>query len=91
MASPIMSPRFTASERVAHWMRAHRRAAGFSQAQAADRFSETFGIAIRQDTISRYENGRHRPTDDRLECFAQIYDVDYGAFFLPVPGEDPAG
>lgn len=58
-------------------LRRARRATGLSQ----ERLASQLGPKVRREDISRWEHGRHRPTDQNLALLAQI-------LFAGHPGRD---
>jgi hypothetical protein len=85
---PALRPMMTltharVTERIGRNLTRAREAAGLSKQQAAD----AFGPPMRRNEIRRAENGQHRPSEEKLLRYAEIYQVDISYFYAPYGDE----
>ena len=73
----------TAENRLGRRIARQRKAAGFTQAQLAER------VGVEPETISRIESGTRMPSLDRISLIAKALEVDLHELFRLYDGDDP--
>lgn len=73
------------SQRIGANIRRAREAKGYTQAMLAQLIGEAGDFG--DQTISRWERGAHRPSDDTLERLAEVLDVAGLTYFFEIHEE----